>query len=138
MPVERKQPLPSTLTSDLANYDASSSIFANEPAGKYRRETTPVGQFPPNGFGLYDMHGNVWEWCEDDFRENYQETPSDGSAWQKKTKKQQNQANKVLRCGYWGSNPDYCRSAYRNGFYRRDDFNSNYGFRLVCEVGRTL
>jgi formylglycine-generating enzyme required for sulfatase activity len=69
-----------TLTSNLANYNARER-FAREPAGEYRKETTPVGQFPPNGFGLYDMHGNVWEWCQDSWPSSYKGAPTDGSAW---------------------------------------------------------
>ncbi len=126
-----------TLTSNLANYDARKR-FAREPAGEYRQQTTPVGQFPPNGFGLYDMHGNVWEWCQDDFWNNYQGAPRDGSAWQEKSKKQQNQAKKALRGGSWYNNPGRCRSAYRSNYGRRDN-NSNFnGFRVVCGAGRTL
>ncbi|MFN7909952.1 MAG: formylglycine-generating enzyme family protein, partial [Microcystis sp.] len=86
----------------------------------------------------YDMHGNVWEWCQDDFRENYQGAPRNGSPWREKSKKQQNQANKVLRGGSWHFNPTFCRSAYRNDYYRRDNNISNVGFRVVCGAGRTL
>jgi formylglycine-generating enzyme required for sulfatase activity len=49
--------------------------------GNIERETTDVGIFPPNAFGLYDMHGNVWEWCADYWHENYNGAPTDGSAW---------------------------------------------------------
>ena len=126
-----------TLTSNLANYNARER-FAREPAGERRWKTTPVGQFPPNGFGLYDMHGNVWEWCQDDFWENYQGAPNDDSPWREKSKKQQNQANKALRGGSWFNNPVDCRSAFRLFDFRRDDDDNNYGFRVVCGAGRTL
>jgi formylglycine-generating enzyme required for sulfatase activity len=76
------------------------------------------------------MHGNVWEWCQDDWRENYEEI--------KKSKKQQNQAYKALRGGSWGSNPVYCRSAFRSYDYRRDYRIFYNGFRVVCVFGRTL
>jgi formylglycine-generating enzyme required for sulfatase activity len=125
-----------TLTSDLANYDATRDTFANEPVGEYREETTPVGQFPPNAFGLYDMHGNVWEWSEDDFHDNYQGAPSDGSVWRKKSKKEQKEANKALRGGSWNPYSVACRSAYRVVNERVVRYYS-YGFRVVCEVGRT-
>jgi formylglycine-generating enzyme required for sulfatase activity len=75
------------------------------------------------------MHGNVWEWCQDDWCENYKEI--------KKSKKQQNQAYKALRGGSWFSNPNKCRSAFRDYYNRRDD-DDFYGFRVVCGAGRTL
>ncbi|MEB3826999.1 bifunctional serine/threonine-protein kinase/formylglycine-generating enzyme family protein, partial [Phormidium sp. CCY1219] len=69
-----------TMTPELANYNGNYP-YAKEEQGEYRKKTTPVGSFPPNAFGLYDMHGNVWEWCQDVWHDNYNGAPSDGSAW---------------------------------------------------------
>jgi formylglycine-generating enzyme required for sulfatase activity len=120
-----------TITGKLANYCASET-YAEEAKGEDRNETTPVGQFPPNAFGLYDMHGNVWEWCADTWHDNYDGAPTDGSAWIENG----NDNRSPLRGGSWGNSPYYCRSAVRN--YRRDGRDSNCGFRVVCVFGRTL
>ena len=109
-----------SITTDLANYDR-----------KYG-QTTEVGKFSPNAFGLYNMHGNVWEWCEDNWHKNYDGAPKDGSAW---TSLNHNTA--VLRGGSWVNYPRYCRSACRDGS-NRDNLNNDIGFRVVCVVGRTL
>jgi len=97
-----------TLTDKLANYRAS-SIYTEEPKGEYRGQTTAVGRFPPNVFGLYDMHGNVYEWCEDDYHKNYENAPTDGSAWLSSNIN----TTKILRGGSWDDYPNYCRCAYR-------------------------
>ncbi len=134
----------------MANYRASNT-YADEPKGEYRKETTPVGQFPPNAFGLYDMHGNVWEWCADDWHDNYDGAPTNGSAWldsnqEKKVKSKNksysdknddNQPNTILRGGSWYFNPGFCRSASRF-LNRRDYGDDDLGFRVVCGAGRTL
>jgi formylglycine-generating enzyme required for sulfatase activity len=100
-----------------------------------RKQTTPVGYFKvANAFGLYDMHGNVWEWCEDDYHPNYQGAPTDGSAWISKNKF----TTKVLRGGSWGGYPNLCRSAYRYAYFRRDNRYNYYGFRVVCGAGGTV
>jgi formylglycine-generating enzyme required for sulfatase activity len=92
--------------------------------------TTEVGIYPPNAFGLYDMHGNVWEWCQDHWHDNYQGAPIDGSAW--------TGSNNicVLRGGSWYSNPRYCRSAYRLR-NDADDHDGGSGFRVVYSPART-
>ena len=119
-----------TITTDLANYNGNDT-YASEPLGEYREKTTPVGSFPPNAFGLYDLHGNVWEWCEDDWHKNYNGAPSDGSAWSSGEVK----ASKVLRGGSWNYPSVNCRSAYR-GDYAREICPKNFGFRVVCVISR--
>jgi eukaryotic-like serine/threonine-protein kinase len=121
-----------TITTDLANYDGN-YIYGSESKGKYREQTTEVGTFPPNAFGIYDMHGNVWEWCADDWHDNYQNAPIDGGAWIESIKLNNYM---VVRGGSWYNDPLVCRSAGRNGFSRdgRDGFG---GFRLVFSPFRT-
>ena len=125
-----------TLTSDVVNYDADYT-YGDEAKGEYRNQTTPVGQFYPNAFGLYDMHGNVSEWCEDDWHENYEGAPTDGSAWSKTGKKPQKASYSVLRGGSWLYVPVNCRSACRIIFNGRAYRYNNIGFRVLCVVGRT-
>ncbi|MEM9275912.1 MAG: SUMF1/EgtB/PvdO family nonheme iron enzyme [Cyanobacteria bacterium P01_F01_bin.143] len=119
-----------TITNDLANYRGTST-YANESKWEYREKTTTVGTFPPNAFGLYDMHGNVWEWCQDDWYSNYEGAPIDGTVRGSKTG-----SKKVIRGGSWVNSPSRCRSAYRNAD-TRDDRYSTLGFRVVCVASRT-
>ena len=123
-----------TLTSQLANHNGNYT-FASEPKGEYRKQTTDVGSFPPNAFGLYDMHGNVWEWCADDWYENYDDAPNDG---RKRIKGSKQGTNKVLRGGSWDVNPDFCRSACRVNDISADDITYDLGFRVLCAAPRTL
>ena len=121
-----------TITTELVNYD-DKYTYGNGPKGEYRGQTIPVGQFPANAFGLYDMHGNVWEWCADEFHQNYADVPTYGSIWLNGDKNRS-----PLRGGSWVLYPYYCRSAFRNYFLRRDGHDYASGFRLVCDGGRTL
>lgn len=85
-----------------------------------------IGEKESNDFGLYDMHGNVWEWGEDDFHNNYKGAPSDGSAWVGDSRG----ALRVIRGGGWDLSGRDCRSASRNGL-GPEDRDQDVGFRLA-------
>ena len=121
-----------TITSELVNYDGNYT-YAKAPKIKDKGETTDVGNFPPNSFGLYDMHGNVWEWCQDVWHSNYDGAPVDGSAWVNGG----NSSYRMVRGGSWFFFPWWCRSAIRS-FYNSDVAVYSYiGFRLVSFPPRT-
>ncbi len=119
-----------TISTELANYYGEAA-YGEGVKGEYRGETTPLGEFPANKFGLCDMHGNVWEWCEDDWHENYEGAPNDGRAWRSESGR-----IKVLRGGSWLYNPPVCRSAIRFNSTRDIRLNT-FGFRVACVVPRT-
>lgn len=126
-----------TITTDIANYSGvdweyrgkicSKGSYGAAPKGCDRRETTPVGSFQvANAFGLYDLHGNVREWCADYWHDDYEGAPTDGTAWIT-----DGDSNKrVLRGGSWNGSPRKCRSAFRGKF---DPATSLYdiGFRVA-------
>ncbi len=124
-----------TITTDIANYRGTDwkigetlypGNYGQGPKGIYRKKTIDVGKFPPNAFGLYDMHGNVWEWCQDTWHYNYNGAPKDGSAWVSGN----DNDYRLLRGGSWNNDPRGCRSADRfNRFPGGRLFN--FGFRVV-------
>jgi formylglycine-generating enzyme required for sulfatase activity len=118
----------SSITPDQANYDANFIYEGGGRKGEFRQKTVPVESFKPNPYGLYQVHGNVWEWVEDCWNASYKGAPDDGSAFATG-----DCVNRVLRGGSWYSVPWLLRAAYRVRYstvYR----DGSIGFR----VARTL
>jgi len=111
----------STISTDQAN-------FNGRPQGQYRKTPTVIGSFPPNQFGLHDMHGNVWEWTEDCYLPNYEGAPTRGAA-----RKEADCSYRVLRGGAWNISPTNLRSANRYGTHP-DARNFSFGFRVAREI----
>ncbi|MGF1569302.1 MAG: SUMF1/EgtB/PvdO family nonheme iron enzyme [Nodosilinea sp.] len=127
-----------TITTDLANYRGTDlesegttypGHYGQGPPGSFREQTTDVGSFPPNAFGLYDMHGNVWEWCADHQHDSYEGAPTDSTAWLSSDES----AFRMLRGGSWYNVPASCRSARRISD-SPDTSDQVSGFRVVCEA----
>ena len=118
-----------TITTDLANYFGD-FVYGSGPTGACRRHSTDVNCFPPNAFGLYDMHGNVYEYCQDVWHDNYNLAPTDGSAWESRG----DGSYRVLRGGSSIGAPSICRSAFRHRGHREATYY-NYGFRVAVLPG---
>jgi formylglycine-generating enzyme required for sulfatase activity len=116
----------SSITPEQANYRGNTDPYLGGGSkGEYRQRTMPVDRFEPNPWGLYQVHGNVWEWTEDCWNDTYQGAPTDGSAWTSG-----NCRLRMLRGGSWSLDPRDLRSAGRGG--RATGYGGgNIGFRLA-------
>ncbi|MGH6814968.1 MAG: SUMF1/EgtB/PvdO family nonheme iron enzyme [Hyphomicrobiaceae bacterium] len=114
----------SSISTAQANYNGNFT-YGNGSKGEYRQRTLPVGSFEPNPWGLYQVHGNVREWCEDNWHDNYQGAPEDGSVWQGG-----NTSLRVVRGGSWFDVPRVLRAAFRNGDLS-DGRYAGVGFRVA-------
>ena len=117
-----------TLNTSVANYNGEFAYGLGEE-GENRNQTTVVGSFPPNIFGLYDLHGNVAEWCQDTWHDNYQGAPVDGSSWFEDNDSQP----RILRGGSWLHFPGSCRSAHRLKA-KPQDLSDAFGLRIASSL----
>ncbi|MEH2311472.1 MAG: bifunctional serine/threonine-protein kinase/formylglycine-generating enzyme family protein [Nostoc sp.] len=117
-----------TITTKIANYNGEYT-YGSAPQGENRQETVDVGSLPANAFGLYEMHGNVWEWCRDKYHNDYRGMPVDGSAWVSG-----NNNPWLLRGGSWFSQSSVCRSSARLDGSNSDVAVYDFGFRVVCTL----
>lgn len=118
------------ITMEWANFDGNSERYrCAGNAGAFQGKTSEVGSYKPNLFGLYDMHGNVWEWVEDCHSDSYLGAPSDGKPAEEKGEC----TARVQRGGAWNYYPYYLRSAYR-GSDNPERRNNNYGFRVALSL----
>lgn len=123
----------------LTGQGETMAVLRASDAGEYLRlalenggRTHPVGSKSSNAFGLFDMHGNVWEWCEDSFHGDYSGAPTDGSAWLGGPHAQQH----VLRGGSWIDLASWCRSAARAWELPNFSFTFHIGLRVVAQKRR--
>ena len=117
-----------TLTPELANYDGN-HVYGNGPKGTDRKQTSDVASFPANGWGLHDMHGNVWEWCADHWHDSYNFAPGNDQPWL--IPAATDGVIMVLRGGSWDSIPTICRSSCRIKDLPGHS-NDLIGFRVCC------
>jgi formylglycine-generating enzyme required for sulfatase activity len=131
-----------SLSAELANYNADATYGRGRKV-KSRGQTTAVGSFPANAWGLHDMHGNVWEWCVDHWHRSYslgqEKASNDGSPWldaievdkARMEGERADERRRVLRGGSWYDVPVLCRSAYRD-YGPPAGAHHGIGFRVCC------
>jgi formylglycine-generating enzyme required for sulfatase activity len=118
-----------TLSTDQANFNGNYA-YGDGKKGVYRAKTTPVGSFKPNAWGLYDMHGNVWQWCADLFGDYPNGPVTDPGAGTSGTDRL---ASHVMRGGSFGYVPENCRSAIRHAVEAKST-SSSVGFRVAADI----